>query len=55
MRFVCLTGAALIAVALSGCGYKPLDAPCSMTEGGAPAVMERDSKINRRKRKKPKE
>lgn len=41
MRFVCLTGAALIAVALSGCGYKPLDAPCSMTEGGAPAVMER--------------
>jgi len=41
MRIGFLAGAALIAAALSGCGYKPLDAPCSMSEGGAPTAMER--------------
>ncbi len=41
MRIGFLAGAALIAAALSGCGYKPLDAPCSMSEGGGPTAMER--------------
>ena len=41
MRPFSLAGAALVAAALSGCGYKPLEAPCSMSEGGAPTVMER--------------
>lgn len=41
MRHFTLAGAALVAAALSGCGYKPLEAPCSMSEGGAPTVMER--------------
>ena len=40
MRRLTLAGAALVAAALSGCGYKPLEAPCSMSESGAPAVME---------------
>jgi len=41
MRHLILASAALVAGALSGCGYKPLDAPCSMSEGGAPAAVER--------------
>jgi hypothetical protein len=41
MRHLTLAGAALVAVALSGCAYKPLDAPCSMSEGGAPTAVER--------------
>jgi hypothetical protein len=41
MRHFSLAGAALIAAALSSCGYKPLDAPCSMSEAGAPTAMER--------------
>ena len=41
MRHLTLAGAALVAAALSGCGYKPLEAPCSMSEGGAPTAMER--------------
>ena len=40
MRHLTLAGAALVAAALSACGYKPLEAPCSMSEGGAPTVME---------------
>jgi hypothetical protein len=35
-----MTSAALIAAALSGCGYKPLEAPCAMSEGGMPSAME---------------
>jgi hypothetical protein len=35
-----LTSAALLAGALSGCGYKPLEAPCAMSEGGMPAAAE---------------
>ena len=41
MRNLTLASAALFAAALSGCGYKPLDAPCSMSEGGAPTAVER--------------
>ena len=41
MRLGILASVALIAAALSGCGHKPLDAPCSMSEGGAPTAMER--------------
>lgn len=41
MRHLSLIGAPLVAAALSGCGYKPLDAPCSMSEGGVPAAVER--------------
>ena len=41
MRRITFVGGALVAAALSGCGYKPLEAPCSMSEGGAPTVMER--------------
>jgi hypothetical protein len=41
MRHLTFMGAALVAAALSGCGYKPLDAPCSMSEGGAPTAVER--------------
>lgn len=41
MRHLTLAGTALVAAALSGCGYKPLEAPCSMSEGRAPTVMER--------------
>ena len=41
MRRLTLAGAALVATALSGCGYKPLEAPCSMSESGAPTVMDR--------------
>ena len=33
-----LASAALLAGALSACGYKPLEAPCAMTEGGMPAA-----------------
>jgi predicted small lipoprotein YifL len=35
-----LASAALLAGALSGCGYKPLEAPCAMSEGGMPAAAE---------------
>jgi hypothetical protein len=41
MRHLSLIGAALLAVALSGCGYKPLEAPCSMSEGRAPTAVDR--------------
>ncbi len=41
MRFLFMASAALIAAALTGCGYKPLEAPCAMSEGGMPASMER--------------
>jgi hypothetical protein len=40
MRLLFLASAALIAGALSGCGYKPLEAPCAMSEGGLPAATE---------------
>lgn len=40
MRRLLLTSAALLAGALSGCGYKPLEAPCAMSEGGMPAAAE---------------
>jgi hypothetical protein len=40
MRLLLLAGAALIAGALSGCGYKPLEAPCAMSESGLPAAAE---------------
>jgi hypothetical protein len=40
MRRLLLTSAALLTGALSGCGYKPLDAPCAMSEGGMPAAAE---------------
>jgi hypothetical protein len=40
MRLVFLASAALLAGALSGCGYKPLEAPCAMSEGGMPAAAE---------------
>ena len=33
--------AVLSAAVLSGCGYKPLEAPCAMSEGGAPTALER--------------
>ena len=33
LYFVC----GLAALALGGCAYKPLSAPCSMDEGGGPA------------------
>jgi predicted small lipoprotein YifL len=35
-----LASAALLAGALSGCGYKPLEAPCAMSEGGMPTAAE---------------
>jgi len=35
-----LASTALLAGALSGCGYKPLEAPCAMSEGGMPAAAE---------------
>jgi len=41
MRLLTFASAALIAAALSGCAYKPLDAPCSMSEGGAPVALQR--------------
>lgn len=40
MRRLLLASAALLAGALSGCGYKPLEAPCAMSEGGMPAAAE---------------
>jgi hypothetical protein len=40
MRLFFMPSAALIAAALSGCGYKPLEAPCAMSEGGMPAAAE---------------
>jgi hypothetical protein len=43
MRLKFTVGVALLAAALSGCGYKPLDAPCSMNEGGTPTAMERQA------------
>ena len=41
MRRKFIASAVLIAGSLGGCGYKPLDAPCSMAEGGTPTAMER--------------
>jgi hypothetical protein len=41
MRRKFIASAVLIATSLGGCGYKPLDAPCSMAEGGTPTAMER--------------
>ncbi len=38
MRLLFMASAALLAGALSGCGYKPLEAPCAMSEGGMPAA-----------------
>ncbi|WP_363352326.1 hypothetical protein [Methylocystis echinoides] len=38
MRLLFMASAALIAAALSGCGYKPLEAPCAMSEGGIPTA-----------------
>ena len=35
-----LASAALLAGTLSGCGYKRLEAPCEMSEGGMPAAAE---------------
>ena len=35
-----LASGALLAGALSGCGYRPLEAPCAMSEGGMPAAAE---------------
>ncbi len=40
MRLLFMASAALLAGALSGCGYKPLEAPCAMSEGGMPAAAE---------------
>ncbi len=40
MRFLFMASAALLAGALSACGYKPLEAPCAMSEGGMPAAAE---------------
>ncbi|WP_281932780.1 hypothetical protein [Methylocystis iwaonis] len=40
MRLLFMASAALIAAALSGCGYRPLEAPCAMSEGGLPAAAE---------------
>jgi hypothetical protein len=40
MRLLFIASAALLAGALSGCGYKPLEAPCAMSEGGMPAAAE---------------
>ena len=41
MHLKFIASAVLIAGSLGGCGYKPLDAPCSMNEGGAPTAVER--------------
>lgn len=40
MRLLFMASAALLAGALSSCGYKPLEAPCPMSEGGMPAAAE---------------
>jgi hypothetical protein len=40
MRLFFMASVALIAAALSGCGYKPLEAPCAMSEGGMLAAAE---------------
>jgi len=40
MRLLFMASAALLAGPLSGCGYKPLEAPCAMSEGGMPAAAE---------------
>ncbi|MDF2119200.1 hypothetical protein PY365_26895 [Roseiarcaceae bacterium H3SJ34-1] len=36
MRTVAFAFLVLVAVALSGCAYKPLKAPCAPDEGGTP-------------------
>ena len=37
MKITFYVAVGLAGLALGGCGYKPLDAPCSMDEGGGPA------------------
>ncbi len=37
MKITFYVAVALACLALGGCGYKPLDAPCSFAEGGGPA------------------
>ena len=37
MKILIFVVCAVMGLALGGCGYKPLDAPCSFAEGGGPA------------------
>lgn len=38
MRLKTLAAVVVIAGTVGGCGYKPLDAPCAMSEGGGPSA-----------------
>ena len=37
MKILIFVVCAVMGLALGGCSYKPLDAPCSFAEGGGPA------------------